>query len=937
MTALRGMGLEFECGEDSLTVRHFSVTERVSGAFELAVLAMSRLPNIDLEPFVGKGAGLSVRGVVSRVWSGVCSHAGQVHAEEHGLSAYMFHIVPTLWLLTQRRGNRIFQHLSIPDIAKKLLAEWGIENELKIDETAYPKLEYCLQYNETDFTFLSRLLERAGISYYFVDKDGGKKVTTELVLADRPQDNPSRGHIDFVDNPNQASRKEFLTNVVLGHRVAHGPFNFRDFDFRRPDLQFVGESPPTPGPEGQYEVYTYVPGGVLADVTSPPDKTPIADEHSSARHDEKFAPTRALISQIAQRAGKRQVHFRTNVLELYPGVVFQMDLHPSKELQMDKKLLVVGSRAEGDASGEWTMIAEAVPAEDPYHPPQARPPSRVPGLQSAVVVGPKGEEIHADEFGRVHVHFHWDREGVFDENATCWLRVSQGWAGSVFGMEIVPRIGHEVLVDFYDGDPDQPVIVGRVYSGVALPPYVLPKGKTQSTWKSDTTPHTDKAWNEIMFEDKATEELLFVQAQRDLRKLVKRNETERTYRDRRRVVGESQLSVIAGLDAYQVGEERLVKIVTANDLKILEMGDPDTSPTDTWIEVKSKKITLTNGNAKVVLDGPKIEIEADDGIRFTSEGELIIEGGPNVYLNDSSAADPSVSADKKVKDPVAKPAGRVLASILKLFQKTRPPEKRKVPEFQVTGIVPVNSAVGGFAAAVAGLFKKKPAPPAPMPYQFGLADPKNMEEFCKDMKAVQQAWPGMTVAQREGAIADALNKQLAKSGVPPIDVVAHDYGPGDPYTNGTFGFTKWEVEIKKATMEKATLSDAEAAELADTTYHESRHCEQWFQMVRTQAAANPGLDRNALAKSNWVSKDVVREAMKKPMDPAAPEAAFGKAMNDSVYGPGAAHRNKVLTDLGDPDPAVAGPAYPQYKALPEEADAWNVGGATQKMFGEVKP
>jgi type VI secretion system secreted protein VgrG len=680
----RGIDLDFESGEDSLSVRHFSVSERMSGSFELVVVALSKHTDVDLEALVGKGAGLAVRGVVPRFWTGVVSHAGQVQPEEShtGLSTYLIHILPSLWLMSHRRGHRMFQHLSIPDIAEKLLGEWKVDHQMKIDKGKYPKLEYCLQYGESDYVFFNRILERAGICYYYVEKPG-KKAESVLVLADAPQSNESRGSIRYVDNPNEAARKEFVTDVILAHDVAPGMYTLRDYNFRQPDYKLFGEVKPAPLPEGPYEQYYYLPGGALVEVDSAPDKTPVADDQSKARHDEKYAKERAQISQDAQRVRKRYVQFKTNVLDLYPGVVFSIEQHAHKELA-GKKLLVVNSRAEGDVTGEWSMFTEAVFADVPYRPPQVTSPPRLPGVQSAIVVGPSGQEIYTDEFGRVRVRFHWDREAQFNDHASCWIRVSQTWAGGGFGGMQVPRIGHEVLVDFLDGDPDQPIIVGRLYNGASLPPYVLPKGKTQSTWKTDTSPHVDNSFNEIMFEDKAGKELVFVQAQKDMRKLVKRHDTERIYHDRLNVVGGSRVAVVAKTDEIQVGEQRLVKIVKENDLKILKMEDPDVTPQKTFYEVKDKKITLTTGSATILLDGPDITIEADGGMRFTAEGQILIEGGPNVYLNEKPGKVPAPRADKTAKDAVPKPTGRVLVSILKLFATKKATEAMARKDFSMS-------------------------------------------------------------------------------------------------------------------------------------------------------------------------------------------------------------------------------------------------------------
>jgi type VI secretion system secreted protein VgrG len=286
----------------------------------------------------------------------------------------------------------------------------------------------------------------------------------------------------------------------------------------------------------------------------------------------------------------------------------------------------------GTHDGEWGLAGEAVFASQPYRPQVVTPKPRIEGLQSAIVVGPPGQEIHTDEFERVRVRFHWDREGEWDDSRTCWIRVSQGWAGAMYGQMMIPRIGQEVIVDFLDGDPDQPVIIGRLYNATAQVPYPLPKFKTRSTWKSDSSPDSN-GYNEIMFEDSAGKEIVWMQAQKDLAKVVKRNESERTGANRSFVVGSNRSATIGANDSVEVGVKHSIVIVEPKDLQILKLGQPVVEPKKTKIEMSDKKVLLTTGDATILLDGPDIFIEAKEGINILAEGEVIIQGGPNVYLN----------------------------------------------------------------------------------------------------------------------------------------------------------------------------------------------------------------------------------------------------------------------------------------------------------------
>ncbi|HZO14007.1 MAG TPA: type VI secretion system tip protein TssI/VgrG, partial [Polyangiaceae bacterium] len=656
--------LELESGIASLEVRRVSAHERMSQLFVVDVLARSDDPQIDLNAVVAKGAGVAGEtpsGLLA--WTGVCSYMEQVKPAQDlaGHSTYFLRIVPALWLLTQRRNHRIFQHETTPDIVKKILGEYRIEPTLELTGE-YARHEYCVQYGESDFAFVSRLLEQAGISYFFRRQKQGDKAVSVLVLSDAPQRGESIGGIYYYDMPNEGDLEEpFITDVQLAHGVRAGKVTVRDFDFRKPRLSILDSSsfPLADGekPEDNYEQYHYLPGVSLFEVDSAEDKLEMADDKSIARHLPKHNKVWAEREAEAARHQKRRVGFRSNHASLAPSKIFSIDHHPR---HLDDESLMVVELDTFVSELEWAVVGTAVFAKTPYRPEVRTPKPRVAGIQTAMVVGPPGREIHTDEFGRVRVRFHWDREGQFDDESTCWLRVSHAWAGTSFGTMHVPRIGQEVIVDYLDGDPDQPFIVGRVFNSTTRVPRRLPLHKTQSIWRSATSPQTDGKFNEIMFEDAAGQELYFMQAERDLLRLTKRNDTERTGEDRTIVVGEGRVSAVAASDSLQVGKQHLVKMVKTNDLHIPDMGEPDVQPLDTFVEMVDRKITLTTGNATIQLDGPNITIDAKGGLRFTTDGRLIMKGS-KVYLN-VMPGQVQPRASTKVTDVVAKP-DRMIGSV----------------------------------------------------------------------------------------------------------------------------------------------------------------------------------------------------------------------------------------------------------------------------------
>ncbi|MDI1437310.1 type VI secretion system Vgr family protein [Polyangium sorediatum] len=631
--------LSFACGESSLSVRRFSVHESVSGLFTVSVWARSESPSIDLEAIIGQPASLRVvsgylfaRLGGARLWTGIVSSIEQVQAVQpgsgaHELSTYSLRIVPGLWTLTQRRNYRIFQHLSAPDIIDELLGDWGVERIWQIDRGKYPKLEYRVQYGESDFAFFSRMLEEAGIAYTFPDDDAKG---SNLTLSDKLESNAPRpgGALPYVDNPNQEAEKEFVSSVRLSYGLRPGAHTIRDHDFRNPSFELFGEAPKASGPEAKYEQYHYEPGGFLVEGGKGGD-TPVADDKGVARHEQSFGKGRAGRMLGGARADRRVVSFDTNTIDLWPGQIISIDRHPHGDLSESTKLLVTEFSVEGTPEGEWSMSGQAVFTEAPYRPAQRTTKPRVEGVQSARVVGPKGQEIHTDEFGRVRVQFPWDREGHYDDNSSCWIRVSQGWAGTGYGMIVLPRIGQEVMVGFLEGDPDQPIIVGRVYNAKQAVPYKLPDHKTRSTWKSDTSTGSE-GFNEIMFEDSKGGELVYEQAQKNRRRLVKNDETITIGQDRQKLVKNDEQDKTLGFLKVFVGRDQDI-VIKQNKRERVEG--------DSHLRVFGKRNQRIEGKQSLTVKGDRHElvgksyaIGVSDEIHLQGGTAVVIEAGQDLTI-----------------------------------------------------------------------------------------------------------------------------------------------------------------------------------------------------------------------------------------------------------------------------------------------------------------
>ncbi|MBW2455288.1 MAG: type VI secretion system tip protein VgrG, partial [Deltaproteobacteria bacterium] len=616
------MDLTVASGDD-LSVRHFTVREAVSELFAISVTARIQDATVDLEAIVGKPASLKVVTGYKfaalggeRLWTGICSHAELVHGMvpqpgEKPQSTYLIQIVPKLWLTNQRRGHRTFQHKSIPDIVDIILAEWQIKPEWKVDRGKYPKLWYKVQYGESDYRFMSRLLEEAGISFTLPDNEGAGSVP---VFADALHQNKPRAAppIHYVDRPSEAAEMEYATEVRIAHVVRPGARTIRDHDFRNPGFQLYGEAPEASPPEDFYEQYDYEPGAFLTEGGKGGD-TPAADDKAVARSDHAHGHERAERDLKGQRTGRQTVFFQTNTIDLWPGMVFSIDLHPHPELEQEllvREFLIEGGMGE---HSEWIMKASSVFTAEVYRPDAVTPKPKAWGVQSATVVGPMGQEIHTDEFGRVRVQFPWDREGKADDDSSCWVRVSQGWSGIGYGMINIPRIGQEVLVQFLAGDPDQPIIVGRVFNAVEQVPYKLPDNKTVSGWKTNSSPGS-KGYNEIKLEDKADKELIYLQAQKDLHKLVKRDWTEKIGRHHHRTIVENQHLIV------EKNKEELIKI----DDHLHVEGDR--------YQAIDKSTSLTIGVDQDEKIGNKLAVDAGKEIHLKAGTKVVIEAGSKLTI-----------------------------------------------------------------------------------------------------------------------------------------------------------------------------------------------------------------------------------------------------------------------------------------------------------------
>ncbi len=520
-------------GSEEFRVVRFKAREALSGLFELHVELAG--PEIELADVIDTPMTLDLASIdAPRHISGVCASFEYIGHTRH-FQLYEAVVVPWLWRLQFRRSSRIFQDMSTPDIVREVLKAAGMPgngSRFSLVETYAPR-NYCVQYQEDDLSFLCRLLEEDGIFFFF---EHGPDAHT-VVFADNSGAHPpipGDPTLWFVPPGGGVPDREHVQSFRFGERIRPGAVALRDFNLHRPSESMEARKQGTRHTD--LEVYTY-PG----------------DYQDPGRGGSHMGQTLAKLRLEAHQAIRRVGSAASDSPRVTAGHTLTIEGHPRAELDTKYRVLHVEHTGEQpqvldqDADGAFAYSNSFTVSElnVPFRPLQTTPRPVMRGLQTATVVGPEGEEVYTDEHGRVKVQFHWDRAEPFNESSSCWVRVSQAWAGNSWGAMFLPRIGHEVLVDFIEGDPDRPMITGRVYTGYNRPPYALPDEKTKSTIKSESSPGGG-GFNELRFEDSKGSEQIFVHAQKDFDEVVLNNHTEDVGANETNTIGANQDTEVGG-------------------------------------------------------------------------------------------------------------------------------------------------------------------------------------------------------------------------------------------------------------------------------------------------------------------------------------------------------------------------------------------------------
>ncbi len=598
------------CGEEGLSMLfRFTVDLGIPQRVDFAeVVGQPALISL-----LGKGGVRHVHGVVSRLQQ---QRTGRHH------TVYRATVVPAVHRLQLRQDCRIFQRMDIGEIIGEVLGAAGIEFRFHRQRgQRLDKRDYCVQYRESDWDFVSRLLEDEGFYYFFEFRHDGHV----LHMGDFSQLHPDiarSSSLAFREPGSSSAGTEHVSRFFYGEAMRSGRFALTDYNFARPDLDQQVHNEATK--DQPLEVYDY-PGEYEL------------PEQGSHRAQRRLEETRA-----SRRLGEGD----SDCPRMNPGCCFSLDGHDRGSAY----LLTTVSHLADKASTEqdsglldprvtYSNGFTCIPRSVPFRPPRTTPVPVVHGVQTAEVVGPAGEEIYTDEYGRVKVHFHWDRLGRRDDNDSCWIRVSQTWAGQGWGAMHIPRIGQEVIVEFVEGNPDRPIITGRVYHARNVTPYVLPEHKTISTVKSDST-IGGGGFNELRFEDKKGAEEVYTHAQKDQNEEVEndmttwvgRDQTLRVDNDRRKVVGGHQKVKVNKTQRHTVRETSAEKVgltktlAVGEDYKITVGADRKLSVGSNMAESVAGAQTESTGLTRRIEVGQRLEIVCGSSTIVLTPDQIEIKG-----------------------------------------------------------------------------------------------------------------------------------------------------------------------------------------------------------------------------------------------------------------------------------------------------------------------
>ncbi|WP_313227209.1 type VI secretion system Vgr family protein [Stutzerimonas chloritidismutans] len=634
--------LTLEGVDHDFKVLEFRGREAISQPYRFDLELVSERPDLDLQALLHKPAflafdpaGRGIHGLVHRIAQGESGKR---------LTRYRLTLVPQLAYLAHRTNQRIFQHLSVPQIAAQVLEEHGIQADayrFGLGPVIYPEREYCVQYDETDLHFIQRLCEEEGIHYHFEHSTAGHV----LVFGDDQTSFAKLGQpTAYLQDNGMTADEPVIKRFAVRVATRTSRVSRRDYDFEQPRLLM----------EAAYR------GEPAADAMPKPD---LEDYDYPGRFTE-----RARGKHLSQRALERHRHDyrlaegKSDQPRLVSGHLLEISDHPRREwndLWLLTEVLHEGKQpqvleesvtshvetGEGFVQGYRNRFT-ATPWVIPIRPALNHPKPKVLGSQTAVVTGPAGEEIHCDESGRVKVQFHWDREGQADDKTSCWLRVSSSWAGDRYGGIAIPRVGMEVLVTFLEGDPDQPLVTGCLYHKEHQVPYDLPANKTRTVLKTLSSPGGG-GYNELRIEDRKGAEQIYLHAQRDWDENIEHDQKIRVGHERHDTVKAASFTELRAEEHLTIASDRKVEVKPDDHLTIAQAQHIRLGTAQ--LTKAGREIHLKAGQKMVIEAGVELTLKAGGSFIKLDPGGITVSG-PLARINAGGA--PGKGSGIKIKPPV---------------------------------------------------------------------------------------------------------------------------------------------------------------------------------------------------------------------------------------------------------------------------------------------
>lgn len=624
-------------GEYSFELNFFQGVERLSSLFEYTLIMTAQSNDIDFSTMMGQSVTVTLTvGSEQRTFNGIVGFFEQQATPFQPLNmwnVYRAVLYPQIWLLTFSSHCQIFQNMSTVDIIQQILGTNSIPYSNQVVSAGMTQREFCVQYNETDFAFISRLMEEVGIFYYFQQSEGGHT----LVLSDSSQTSspcPNAATVSFMDSAPHEPFMMTVSSCFIKQKIVPQSNTLISYNYLTPQTPLQGLA------TGSADAG----GGSLTSYREIFGEQTLGDTLTSVKLQSEDAP-------------QKRVEGVSCVPFFLAGYAFTLEGHPRVDANNTYVLYEVIHEArivEGQGNPLYKNKYQAFPSTETFNAPQITPRPSIYGTQTAVVTGQEGTDIYTEQYGRIKVKFHWDSSPQVDDTTSCWIRVATLWAGQNWGTLFTPRVGQEVVVSFIDGDPDNPLVIGTVYNGQNTPPY-LPDDPTISTIKSQTSPsegETTPGYNEFRFQDKQYAEEVYIHAQKDFNIDVQNNQNITLVGGSRTIVLQAQAEVNeGGGEAGEAGEgsEGGEGEILGNDSLTLNNGNKSLEiiKGDYLIQLNEGGITVTctqgdvlfniTGNVTYMCTG-SFNVSADGGINLKSGAETTL----------TSAADTTIDAGEAV-------------------------------------------------------------------------------------------------------------------------------------------------------------------------------------------------------------------------------------------------------------------------------------------------